>query len=103
VRKKDLEESERLLGQNVPEKFDLEGTGQYEQPRCPKCGSMDVSFERLMKRVAGAGLFLGLPINVKMKDGIAIRASINGELRMRVAIGVPQKQGKKAQSLCDGP
>ena len=67
VRKKDVEESERLLGQNVPEKFDLEGAGQYEQPRCPKCGSMDVSFEGLMKRVAGAGLFLGLPLTVKMK------------------------------------
>jgi hypothetical protein len=67
VRKKDVEESERLLGQNVPEEFDLEGAGQYEQPRCPKCGSMDVSFEGLMKRVAGAGLFLGLPLTVKMK------------------------------------
>jgi hypothetical protein len=66
VRKEDVEEAERLLGQNVPEKFDLEGAGQYEQPRCPKCGSMDVSFEGLMKRVAGAGLFLGLPIIVKM-------------------------------------
>jgi hypothetical protein len=66
VRKEDVEESELLLGQNVPEKFDLEGAGQYEQPRCPKCGSMDVSFEGLMKRVAGAGLFLGLPIIVKM-------------------------------------
>jgi hypothetical protein len=67
VRKKDVEESGRLLGQNVPEKFDLEGAGQYEQARCPKCGSMDVSFEGLMKRVAGAGLFLGLPLTVKMK------------------------------------
>jgi len=67
VRKKDVEQSERLLGQNVPEKFDLEGAGQYEQPRCPRCGSMDVSFEGLRKRVAGAGLFLGLPLTVKMK------------------------------------
>jgi len=67
VRKKDVEESERLLRQSVPEVFDLEGEGQYEQPKCPKCGSMNVSFEGLMKRVAGAGLFLGLPITVKMK------------------------------------
>ncbi len=66
VREKDVEESQRLLEQNVSETFDLGGAGQYEQPRCPKCGSMDVSFEGLMKRVAGAGLFLGLPINVKM-------------------------------------
>jgi hypothetical protein len=55
---KDVEQSERLLGQNVPEKFDLEGAGPYEQPICPKCGSMDGSFEGLMNRVAGAGLFL---------------------------------------------
>ena len=67
VRKKDVEESERVLGQNVPEKFDVEGTGQYEQPRYAKCGSMDVSFEGLMKRMAGPGFLLGLPITVKMK------------------------------------
>lgn len=67
VRKKDVEQSERLLGQNVPEKFDLEGAGQFEQPRCPKCGSMDVSFAGLMRRAAGAGWFLGLPLAVKMK------------------------------------
>jgi len=59
VRERDVEESERLLGQNVAEKFDLEGAGQYEQPICPKCGSMESSFEGLMKRVAGVRLFLG--------------------------------------------
>ena len=67
VRKKDLEESERLLGPHVPEKFDLEGAGPYEQPRCPQCGSLEVSFEGLMKQVAGAGLLLGVPITVKRK------------------------------------
>jgi hypothetical protein len=67
VRKQDAEEAERLLRQSVPEKFDVEGAGQYEQPRCPRCGSMDVSYEGLMKRVAGAGLLLGLPITVNMK------------------------------------
>lgn len=67
VRERDAEESERLLGQNVAEKFDLEGAGQYEQPKCAKCGSMESSFEGLMKRVAGARLFLGLPIIGKMK------------------------------------
>jgi hypothetical protein len=54
VRKKDVEESERVLGQNVPEKFEVEGTGQYQQPRCPKCGSMDVSFEGLMEASGGS-------------------------------------------------
>jgi hypothetical protein len=67
VRKKDVEQSERLLGQNGPEKFDWQGAGQYEQPRCPKCGSRDVNFAGLKRRAAGAGWFLGLPLAVKMK------------------------------------
>jgi hypothetical protein len=68
VKKRDAEEADRLLGQSIPEKFDVEGVGQYEQPRCPQCGSMDVTYEGLMKRVAGAGLLLlGLPITVNMK------------------------------------
>jgi hypothetical protein len=72
VRKRDAKEAGELLGQSVPEKFDVEGVGQYEQPRCPQCSSMDVSFERLMKRLAGAGLMVGLPITVKMKGWTCI-------------------------------
>lgn len=67
VRTRDAQEAEGLLGQKVLEKFDVDGVGQYEQPRCPQCGSSEVSYRRLMKRLAGAGLMLGLPINVKMK------------------------------------
>ncbi len=67
VRKRDAEEAERLLEQSVPEKFEVDRMGQNEQPRCPLCGSLDVSFEGLMKRVAGAGLFIGLPITVRIK------------------------------------
>jgi hypothetical protein len=67
VKKSDAAEAEKVLQQSVPETFDVEGVGQYDQPRCPQCGSMDVSYEGLMKRVAGAGMLIGLPITVKMK------------------------------------
>src|ERR1700722_19034481 len=34
-----------------PEKFDIAGVGEYEQPHCPKCGSMDISLDGLNKPV----------------------------------------------------
>jgi len=33
-----------LLDQSAPEAFDVEGAGEYKQPRCPNCRSLDVSF-----------------------------------------------------------
>jgi hypothetical protein len=62
VRQKDAEEAETLLKQDAPEKFTVEGVGEYEQEHCPKCGSNDVSCNELKKRIAGAGLLLGVPI-----------------------------------------
>jgi len=41
VRKADADTASSLLGQNVPEKFDVEGLGEYQQPRCPKCLSLE--------------------------------------------------------------
>jgi hypothetical protein len=51
VRKKDVKTSSSLLEQGVPEKFDVEEAGEYEQPRCPKCLSLEVSFRGLNKAV----------------------------------------------------
>ena len=39
VRKRDVEESQRLLGQNVAEKLIWKERAKYEQPMCPKCAS----------------------------------------------------------------
>jgi hypothetical protein len=36
--------------------------GEYEQPRCPKCQSLDIHFEDLDKQVAYVGLFASIPI-----------------------------------------
>jgi len=62
VRGQEADEAKQVLDQNTPEKFDVEGVGEYEQPQCPACGSLDVSCDELRKRMAGAGLMFGLPI-----------------------------------------
>lgn len=62
VRPQDAEEADKLLEQGVPGKFDTDSAEQYEQPRCPKCQSFDVSFDGLDRQTTYAGLFIGLPI-----------------------------------------
>ena len=58
----DREDAEKLLSEKTAEKFSVEGVGEYEQERCPHCGSLDVSCDELKKRIAGTGLLLGVPI-----------------------------------------
>jgi hypothetical protein len=67
VRQSDAEDAERALNSKPGEKFEVEGVGEYEQERCPECGSNDVSCNELMKRIAGAGLLLALPIAIHQK------------------------------------
>jgi hypothetical protein len=62
VRKEDAEAANEILDQPIPEDFDVEGIGEYQQPRCPECHSLDVSFEELNKPVAFASAYVGLPI-----------------------------------------
>jgi hypothetical protein len=69
VREEDADTSKKLLEQSVPENFEVEGVGTYEQARCPKCGSLDVSIDELDKRIAYPGFLLSLPIRVIHKGG----------------------------------
>jgi hypothetical protein len=65
VRAQDAETANKILAQETPDKFDVDGVGEYQQPRCPKCHSLDVAFDELNKRIAYGGmLFVGLPIAV---------------------------------------
>jgi len=59
VRKEDAEAASSLLEEGVPEKFDVEGVGEYEQPRCPTCQSLRISFRGLNKAVDYIGALLG--------------------------------------------
>ncbi len=65
VREEDAEAATKLLDESTPEKFDVEGVGEYDQPHCPRCGSMDISFDGLNKPFTfGAMWITGLPIPV---------------------------------------
>lgn len=68
VRKEDAETAVKLLEQEVPEKFEVDGIGEYVQPQCPNCKSMQVSFNGLDKRATYTGLAVGLPIPITNKD-----------------------------------
>jgi len=59
VRKTDADSAASLLGQDVPEKFEVEGVGEYQQARCSKCQSLEVSFQGLNKPVDYTRALLG--------------------------------------------
>jgi hypothetical protein len=42
-----VEAANSILDQPIPENFDVSGVGEYVQPRCPKCLSLDVNFQEL--------------------------------------------------------
>ena len=43
----DVEAANAILDQPIPESLNIEDIGEYEQPRCPRCGSLDVNFREL--------------------------------------------------------
>jgi hypothetical protein len=58
----DADAAHEIIGQSGPEGFQVEGVGEYERPHCPKCNSMDISFEELNKPIAFASAYFGVPI-----------------------------------------
>jgi hypothetical protein len=68
VRGSEATEARDLLAAGVPETFDVEGVGEYRQPKCPDCGSLDVSLEELNRKIAHLGLLLiGIPIPARKR------------------------------------
>ena len=62
VKPEDERAATALLDQPIPDEFRVEGVGQYLQPHCPKCLSLDVTFEALNKPVAYTTAWVGLPV-----------------------------------------
>jgi len=62
VKQEDAEAALDLLEQSIPEGFEVEGVGPYEQPRCPKCQSLDIAFEDLNQPVAWVSAYILAPI-----------------------------------------
>jgi hypothetical protein len=62
VRPQDGKIAEQLLFQEVLPTIELEDGDVYEQPRCPYCTSLDISFEALNEKVGLASILIAVPI-----------------------------------------
>ena len=67
VRPEDLESAQQLLEEPILEGLYVQGVGLYEQPRCPKCGSLDINFRELDRPIAYLSAFLRVPIPMQRK------------------------------------
>jgi Putative prokaryotic signal transducing protein len=67
VKPEDLEAAREILDQPIPEGFEVEGVGDYQQPHCPKCGSLDVTFQQLNQPVAYGSAYLRVPLPIHYK------------------------------------
>lgn len=67
VKPEDVEAAAEILDQPIPEDFDVDGVGNYQSPECPKCGSLDVSFQELNKPVAYTSAWMSIPLPVHRK------------------------------------
>ncbi len=64
VRAEDVEAASEILNQPIPEMLDVEGVGNFEQPKCPRCQSLDISNEELNKPVSYFTAYAGVPVPV---------------------------------------
>jgi hypothetical protein len=64
VSPQDAEVATELLDQPIPDTFDVEGVGEYQQPQCPKCKSLDITFEHLNKPILYTSAYLLAPVPV---------------------------------------
>ncbi|MGB9195549.1 MAG: DUF2007 domain-containing protein [Terriglobales bacterium] len=67
VRAEDAEAANEILNQPIPEVVDVEGVGEYEQPRCPRCQSLDIAFQELNKFLSYGSAYVGFPVPVTNK------------------------------------
>ena len=44
VRAEDAEAANEILNQPIPETLDVEGAGNFEQHKCPRCQSLDITY-----------------------------------------------------------
>jgi hypothetical protein len=59
VKAENSDVAEEMLRQPIPEHLEVTGVGEYEQPRCPKCGSLDINFREL-----NPSAYLSMALNV---------------------------------------
>jgi Putative prokaryotic signal transducing protein len=68
VEAEDFTQAAKILNEPIPEELPVAGVGEYVQPRCPECGSLDVAFAALDKKVSYTSAWLGVPIPLSRDD-----------------------------------
>jgi hypothetical protein len=61
VDREDVAVAEEMLSQPIPEYFDVSGVGEYAQPRCPRCNSLEINFQET-EPAAFVTAYLNVPI-----------------------------------------
>lgn len=65
VHPSDAANAVKLLDEPILEGIYVHGVGLYEQPRCPKCQSLDVNFQELDRPISYITAFLQVPVPVQ--------------------------------------
>jgi hypothetical protein len=65
VKQENAEDASALLDQQLPDNFEVEGVGEFKNPRCPICDSPNISYEELHKPLSYASVAIGVPMKVK--------------------------------------
>ncbi len=62
VHPEDVGAATEILDQPTPENLEVDGVGDYQQPKCPNCRSLDIADQELNKLVAYGSAYFGVPI-----------------------------------------
>jgi hypothetical protein len=70
VNEQDREAAQAVLAQPIPEQIHVDGEIPYDQPRCPRCGSLDIHYQGIHKRAGLASIILFVPIPIPKRAWI---------------------------------
>lgn len=64
VREEDRDSAIAILSEPIPESIHTDGETPFDQPRCPRCGSLNIHYEAIHKRAGMASIILFVPIPI---------------------------------------
>ena len=80
VRIADADNARKILDEPILEGLYVQGVGLYEQPRCPKCRSLDVNFRELDRPIAYMSAFFAFRCLYTAGHGGATPAMRSGRM-----------------------
>jgi hypothetical protein len=90
VNEQDREAAQEVLAQPIPEQIQVDGEIPYDQPRCPRCGSLDIHYQAIHERAGLASIILFVPIPIPKRAWICEECGA----QWREAPDIPQSPSK---------